>query len=96
MICLTSVSAIWKQQFTERQILRRAHALVKRTNPLTPRKPTAAAKRAKKKPVVPDGLTPEEQLAVAFDEKFQKAMKHVARAIVRDPMEEGHGTEAHR
>jgi hypothetical protein len=73
---------------TKRQQIRRERAAGRRAV-REEKKAKAAAKRAKKKPVVPDNLTPEQQLAVAFDEKFQKAMVRVARAINRDPMQKG-------
>lgn len=48
-----------------------------------------AAKIALKPPKEPDGLTPEEQLAVLFDEKFQEYLRRMAGAIIRDPLERG-------
>jgi hypothetical protein len=73
---------------TDKQRKRRERAAVRRVEHEA-RKAKAAAKRAKKKPVVPDGLTPEEQMAIAFDEQFQKQMVHVARAICRDAFHRG-------
>lgn len=79
-----------EERLSERQILRRAYALIKRTI-VEAKKERAAARRAAKKPVTPDGLTPEQQLEVAFEEKFRNRLIHAARAIVRDDMTDGTG-----
>ncbi|MCU1240990.1 MAG: hypothetical protein JWO71_1716 [Candidatus Acidoferrum typicum] len=71
---------------TERQKARRITAQEKRET-----RERAAAKRALKPPKEPDGLTPEQQLAVLFDERFQKHLRQMAGAIIRDPLERGTG-----
>jgi len=48
-----------------------------------------AAKLALKRPQEPDGLTPEEQLAVLFDEQFHRRLTRMASAIIRDPLRTG-------
>ena len=75
-------------QETQRQKERRELAAARRAE-RDERKAKAAERRTAKKPVTPDGLTPEQQLAVAFDPKFLKALTRVASAIVRDPMQRG-------
>jgi len=48
-----------------------------------------AAKLALKPQKPPDGLTPDEQLAVLFDEQFQAKLTRMASAIIRDPLQKG-------
>jgi hypothetical protein len=83
---------------TEKQIKRAATAQARRAE--REKKAAERAERfAKRKASPPDSLTPEEQVAFLFSGEFQKELKRIAGAIVRDNTRTGtveHPTDERR
>jgi hypothetical protein len=77
-----------EERATEKQIKRAATAHARREE-----RDKKAAKRAerltKRKPLPPDGLTPNQQFEKLFDAKFQKHLRRIAGAILRDSLRTG-------
>jgi hypothetical protein len=73
---------------TEKQKQRAATAQAKRADREAKAK-KHAERFAKRRSSPPDGLTPDEQVSVLFDEQFQRELKRIAGAIVRDSKRTG-------